>query len=163
MLAAERAENPLTVASAARILAYALLGARHFDKAKDLCLRVADHLEQESRLGSPGALSAYGALVLKAVMAAAMQDDRATTTELLKTARRTADRLGHDGNHLWTAFGQRSKNDQSLSSLLEAEQLAPEEVRVSPEARALVAELLHRNVRRVPELRALARRVQGAA
>jgi len=214
MLAAERAENPLTVASAARILAYALLGARHFDKAKDLCLRVADHLEQESRLGSPGALSAYGALVLKAVMAAAMQDDRATTTELLKTARRTADRLGHDGNHLWTAFGptnvavhsvsaavalgdagvatqeatrvhldrlpvlerrahhlidlsrafgQRSKNDQSLSSLLEAEQLAPEEVRVSPEARALVAELLHRNVRRVPELRALARRVQVAA
>jgi hypothetical protein len=214
MLAAERADSPLTFASAARILAYALLGALHFDQAKDLSLRVADHLEQESGLRSPEVLSAYGALVLKAAMATAMQDDRATTTELLNTAASTAERLGHDGNHLWTAFGptnvtvhyvsaavalgdagvathhasqvqldrlpvlerrahhlidvsrafgQRSKNDQALSALLDAEQLAPEEVRVSPEAQALVVELLHRSVRRVPELRALAYRLQVPA
>jgi hypothetical protein len=40
--------------------------------------------------------------------------------------------------------GQTGGDDQALRALLTAEQLAPEEVRYQPAARALVAELPHR-------------------
>src|SRR4029453_8617868 len=40
--------------------------------------------------------------------------------------------------------GQPGGDDQALRALLTAERLAPEEVRYQPAARALVAELLHR-------------------
>ena len=54
--------------------------------------------------------------------------------------------------------------DQALRALLTAERLAPEEVRYQPAARALVAELLHRErAGRKPELRALAERVGAVA
>jgi hypothetical protein len=50
---------------------------------------------------------------------------------------------------------QAGGDDQALRALLTAEHLAPEEVRYQPAARALVAELLHRErAGRKPELRA---------
>jgi hypothetical protein len=60
--------------------------------------------------------------------------------------------------------GQAGGDDQALRALLTAEHLAPEEVRYQPAARALVAELLHREwAGRKPELRALAERVGAVA
>ena len=214
MFAAERAQNDLTIAGAARILAYALLGAGQYGKAKDLCLAAAARLEGEIDSASPQHLSAYGSLLLKAGMAAAMQDDRATTSELLGSAGQVADRLGQDGNYLWTAFGptnvavhrvsaavelgdagtaleyagqvprdrlpvlerrahhlidvarahgQRRNDDDALAALLDAEQLAPDEVYVSPSVHTLVVELLGHSTRRAPELRGLAWRARVLA
>jgi DNA-binding transcriptional regulator YiaG/tetratricopeptide (TPR) repeat protein len=60
-------------------------------------------------------------------------------------------------------YGQWGKDDQALRSLLAAEHLAPEEVQVQPASRALVVELLRRDRRRTPELRALAERVGALA
>ena len=45
ILAAERTEDPLVVASGARILAYAFLGGGHFAKAKELTISAAGVLE----------------------------------------------------------------------------------------------------------------------
>ena len=60
--------------------------------------------------------------------------------------------------------GQAGGDDQALWALLTAERLAPEEVRYQPAARALVAELLHRERSgRKQELRALAERVGAVA
>ena len=60
--------------------------------------------------------------------------------------------------------GQAGGDEQALRALLTAEHLAPEEVRYQPAARALVAELLHRErAGRKPELRALAERVGAVA
>jgi hypothetical protein len=47
----------------------------------------------------------YGTLFLAGSMAAARDNDRGTTRTFLATAEETARRLGHDANHLWTAFG----------------------------------------------------------
>jgi len=119
MFAAERAQNYLTIASAARILAYALLGAGHHGRAKDLCVGAAARLEQDLDSASPERLSAYGALLLKAGMAAAMQDDRPAALELLELAGRVADRLGRDGNWLWTAFGPTNVAVHRVSAAVE--------------------------------------------
>jgi hypothetical protein len=60
--------------------------------------------------------------------------------------------------------GQAGGDDQALRALLTAEQLAPEEVRYLPTARALVTHLLHRErAGRKQELRALAERVGAVA
>ncbi len=60
--------------------------------------------------------------------------------------------------------GQTGGDDQALRALLTAERLAPEEVRYQPAARAVVAELLHRErAGRRHELHALAERVGAVA
>jgi len=215
ILAAERAKDPLVVASGARILAYAFLGAGHFAKAKELTISAAGVLEPDPGSASPTHLSLYGALLLKGAMAAAYQGDPITSRALLNEADGTARRLGTDANHFFTAFGptnvavhrvsaavvlgnggaalqhakavhpvqlpvverraqylvdvarghgQAGGDDQALRALLTAERLAPEEVRYQPAARALVAQLLHRERSgRKQELRALAERVGAVA
>ncbi|MFD0414753.1 hypothetical protein [Streptomyces sp. NPDC127108] len=47
----------------------------------------------------------YGALFLAGAMAAARAEDRATAHTFLQKADETAQRLGVDANHVWTAFG----------------------------------------------------------
>lgn len=214
MLQAERSENLLTIASGARILAYAALDARHHATARDLCVRAAARLEPGLRTDSPEYLSAYGALLLKAAIASARQGDRGATQELLDEAASAGQRLGCDSNHLWTAFGPTNvmvhrvsaalelvdggtavefakairpaqlpvlerrahhlldiargyglwgKATEATRTLLAAEKLAPEEVRIQPGVRTLVAELLHKQPRHIPELRALAGRVGAVA
>ncbi len=214
MLQAERSENLLTIAGGARILAYAALDARHHATARDLCVRAAERLEPGLRTGSPEYLSAYGALLLKAAIASAKQGDRSGTQELLDEAASAGQRLGHDNNYLWTAFGPTNvavhrvsaalelgdggtavefakavrpaqlpvlerrahhlldiargyglwgKTAEATRTLLVAEKLAPEEVRIQPGVRTLVAELLHKQPRHIPELRALAGRIGAVA
>jgi transcriptional regulator with XRE-family HTH domain len=105
ILAAERAEDPLVVASGARILAYAFLGAGHFAKAKELTISAAGVLEPGLGRAAPAHLSLYGALLLKGAMAAAYQGDPITSRALLNEGDTAARRLGADANHYFTAFG----------------------------------------------------------
>jgi hypothetical protein len=65
---------------------------------------------------------------------------------------------------MWLAAMARPAAMTRRCALLTAEQLAPEEVRYQPAARALVAELLHREPAGPKrELRALAERVGAVA
>jgi hypothetical protein len=54
---------------------------------------------------SPEFLSVYGTLFLTGSMAAARDNDRATTRTFLAAADESAKRLGRVANHLWAAFG----------------------------------------------------------
>jgi len=119
MLQAERSGNLLTIAGGARILAYAALDARPHATARDLCVRAATRLEPGLRTGPPEYLSAYGALLLKAAIASAKQGDRSATQELLDEAGAAGQRLGCDGNHLWTAFGPTNVAVHRVSAALE--------------------------------------------
>jgi hypothetical protein len=115
VLAAEQAEDRSVVASAARILAYAFIDARHFGKAKDLTVAAAGALEADLS-SSPAQLSLYGALLQKGAMAAAYQGDRITSRALLGEADTIARRLGGDANHWFTAFGPTNVNVHRVSA-----------------------------------------------
>ena len=52
-------------------------------------------------------------------MAAARHDDRATTSEFLAAADRTARWLGEDANLLWTAFGPTNVSIHRVSTAME--------------------------------------------
>jgi hypothetical protein len=69
------------------------------------------------------------------------------------------ERRAHHLIDVASGYGQWGKNAEATRLLLVAERVAPEEVRVQPKVRKLVTELLHRERRRIPELRALAGRV----
>ncbi|MFB4267110.1 helix-turn-helix domain-containing protein [Nonomuraea sp. GTA35] len=54
---------------------------------------------------SPAGLSVYGSLLLRGAIAATHSGERHTITEFLDEAAEAGARLGHEGNHMWTAFG----------------------------------------------------------
>jgi hypothetical protein len=92
--------------------------------------------------------------------AAAIQHAKAVRPVQLPVVERRAQYLVD----LARGHGQSGGDEQALRALLTAEQLAPEEVRYQPAARALVAHLLHRERSgRQQELRALAERVGAVA
>jgi hypothetical protein len=71
----------------------------------------------------------------------------------------SVERRAHHLIDVASGYGQWGKSAEATRLLLVAERVAPEEVRVQPKVRKLVTELLHRERRRIPELRALAGRV----
>lgn len=156
----------------------------------------------------------YGTLFLVGSLAAARDDDRQASQTFLREADQAATRLGHDGNHLWTAFGPTNvaihrvasamdlgdvqvaidlgpridtsglpverrvrhametaraltawnRTDEALATLLQAERLAPEQVRHHALSRRLVQTWIRRGRSRPSfELAGLAQRVHVAA
>jgi hypothetical protein len=216
-----------------RSVAHSLLSTGQYAAAVRLTEHAADYLRGELALRSPATdpglaqllsgpdhgrtgddlLSVYGTLLLAGAMAAARNEDRATTRDFLAEADRAARRLGRDGNHMWTSFGPtnvaihrvataaelgdmqiaadlgprldttalpterrvrhalevaralstRNRTDQALDVLLDAEQLAPEQVRYHFLSRQLVLTWV-RNHRGKPtyQLDALAKRLRIA-
>ncbi|MGW5336194.1 helix-turn-helix domain-containing protein [Streptomyces bauhiniae] len=113
--AAERSEDPVIMASAARHLADAMTAQGQAPAAVAFALASAARLEPDLRARGADGLSVLGMLYLKAAMAAATigaSDDRAaaaaagTVPGLLDQADGHAEELGADGlNAMWTAFG----------------------------------------------------------
>ena len=103
--AAERNGNSLMVASSARIVVHALAASGHHRHATELARRAATRLSQNAHLDDDKAVSVYGSLLLRGAIAAAHNQDRSETTELLDEADDASRRLGADHNHAWTAFG----------------------------------------------------------
>ncbi|MGH8879360.1 MAG: XRE family transcriptional regulator, partial [Stackebrandtia sp.] len=64
-------------------------------------------------------LSVYGMLHLVGAVASSRREDRADTTAFLAEADQTAARLGHDANHLWTAFGPTNVNIHRVNAAME--------------------------------------------
>jgi hypothetical protein len=105
MQAADTADDPLVLASAARSGTHALLAVGRFEDALQLGDAAARWLRPRMDEGDVAALSLYGMLHLRSATAAARHQDRAIANELLGKAEAAADALGHDGNYWQTGFG----------------------------------------------------------
>jgi tetratricopeptide (TPR) repeat protein len=105
MDAAERSEDPVVLAASARIVTHSLMSGGHPGRACEVAIGAAEHLDREVPKPSAEAISVYGALLLRAAIAAAKADNRATATQLLDEAADAGARLGRDDNAHWTGFG----------------------------------------------------------
>ncbi|MEU6946185.1 helix-turn-helix transcriptional regulator [Streptomyces sp. NPDC046316] len=105
LAAAQQSGNPVVTGSLFRSVAHCLLSNGRFDAAAQLVGDASDYLRPGLNGAGPDFLSIYGTLFLAGSMAAARADDRATTRDFLAEADRAAQQLGHDANHVWTAFG----------------------------------------------------------
>jgi tetratricopeptide (TPR) repeat protein len=103
--AAHASGNPLMIGSSARIITHALMDGGHHRAATGMASTAAQHLDAALAQQSPNDLSVYGTLLLRGAVAAAQHGNRHTAAELLDEAEDAGRRLGHDGNHMWTAFG----------------------------------------------------------
>lgn len=119
MRAADRADDPLVLASAARAGAHALLSIGRFDDALELGRAARQWLAPQVAEHDPQALSLLGMLDLRMAVAAARRQDRPTTTELLWSAEQSAAQLGHDANYWQTAFGPTNVTLHRISTALD--------------------------------------------
>lgn len=119
LYAADQADDPLVLASAARAGTYALLASGRFDDAVELGNTAAAWMRPHLVNDDPAALSLLGMLRLRTAVAAARHQDRSATQDLITRAQRAADRLGHDGNHWQTGFGPTNVELHRMSTLLD--------------------------------------------
>ncbi len=103
--AAHDSENPLMIGSSARIITRALMDGKHHRAAINTASGAAQRMDADLARPNDNDLSVYGSLLLSGAVAAAQTSDRHTAVELLDKADQAGRRLGHDGNHMWTAFG----------------------------------------------------------
>jgi len=105
MQAAKASEDPVTIASSARIITHAMMSSKHYKAATDTASTMAAKFDRDVSAHDPESLSVYGSLLLRGAIAAAQQDNRRGADELLTEAEEAAGRLGEDLNLRWTAFG----------------------------------------------------------
>jgi hypothetical protein len=105
MTAAAGSGEPVTVAASSRAVVHTLTAAGHTREAISTAVAAAERLDRDVTADSVDGLSVRGALLLRAALAAAGREDRATALGLLDEATDTARRLGADGNAATTAFG----------------------------------------------------------
>jgi transcriptional regulator with XRE-family HTH domain len=105
LTAAHASGSELLIGSLYRSVGHALLSIGEYDQAVALISAAANRFDNGLATASPEYLSVHGMLHLVGAVAASRRDDRATTTAFLAEADESARRLGHDANHLWTAFG----------------------------------------------------------
>jgi len=118
LAAAFAADDRLVLGSLYRSVAHCLLASGRLDAAAATIDNAAALLARQSEL-SPDHLSIYGTLFLVGAMAAARAGDRREAGRYLDSAGHAADRLGHDGNRMWTAFGPTTVRMHQVSSALE--------------------------------------------
>jgi transcriptional regulator with XRE-family HTH domain len=117
--AAQASESLVMIGSLFRSVTHCLLANGRFDAAKQLTTSAGDFLQGGLGEASPEFLSVYGTLFLAGSMAAARSEDRATAQTFLKEAEDSARRLGHDANHMWTAFGPTNVAIHRVSTAME--------------------------------------------
>jgi len=102
--AADRGGDPLLLADARRSVATVLRRTGHPAAGRRLVLAAAQEI-QPGRAATADQLSMYGMLLAVAAYTAAVDGARDTAHDLIGAAAAAAARLGHDGNHRYTAFG----------------------------------------------------------
>ncbi|WP_327107857.1 helix-turn-helix domain-containing protein [Nonomuraea glycinis] len=103
--AAHASQSPLMIGSSARVITRALMDGGHHHAATDLARGAAERMDADLAVPSADDLSVYGSLLLCGAIAAANSGSRHNAAELLDEATEVGARLGHDANHMWTAFG----------------------------------------------------------
>ncbi|WP_125263132.1 helix-turn-helix domain-containing protein [Streptomyces alboflavus] len=124
MQAADSSDDPLVLASAARSGTHALLANGRYEAAMDLGQTTASWLAPRVGENDPEALSLLGMTHLRAAVAAARHQDRATATRLLDRAEELADDLGSDENYWQTCFGPTNVVLHRLSIELDLDNIA---------------------------------------
>jgi transcriptional regulator with XRE-family HTH domain len=119
MHAADEADDPLVLASAARSGTHALLMTGRYADALDLGTTATEWLRGRLSAKDPAALSLIGMLNLRTAVAAARQHDRQTANELLGRAAYAASVLGRDANYWQTGFGPTNVELHRLSAALD--------------------------------------------
>jgi hypothetical protein len=105
LAAADASGDPLVLGSLYRSVAHCLLATDRPQAAAALVDTAGEVLTSVGNRADADYQSVYGTLFLVGAMAAARVDDRGETRRYLAHARAAAERLGHDANHMWTAFG----------------------------------------------------------
>ncbi|WP_413809419.1 helix-turn-helix domain-containing protein [Streptomyces sp. OE57] len=116
IMAAERSGDAVAIAGAARHVCDAMFHRGNSREAVDFATATASRHERDLVRSSQG-LSVLGMLYLKASMAAAHAEHRGQVPDLLEAAGDAAERLGADGNALWTAFGPTNVSIHRVSAL----------------------------------------------
>jgi transcriptional regulator with XRE-family HTH domain len=98
-------------------LSQAALRAGRTDDAYQLATAAAAQIDNHGE--GPQLASLQGALLLTAVIAAARSDDRRDSIQRLRQAETIAQRLGHDRNDYWTAFGPTNVRLHATSAAVE--------------------------------------------
>jgi hypothetical protein len=119
LIAAQGSGNPVVVGSLLRSVTHSLLSNRRYGEAVRLTQDAATYLQPGLANATPEYLSIYGMLFLAGSMAAARNEDQATTRMFLVEAVESARRLGADANHLWTAFGPTNVAIHRVSTAVE--------------------------------------------
>ncbi|HTJ68141.1 MAG TPA: helix-turn-helix domain-containing protein [Actinospica sp.] len=112
------ADDKIVLGSLYRSVAHCLLANKNLDAATATVDNAAALLATDAHRG-PDHLSIHGSLFLVGAMAAARVGDRREASRYLAHAQRAADRLGHDGNNMWTAFGPTTVRMHHVSAALE--------------------------------------------
>lgn len=105
MHAARASEDPLMAGASARIITHTLMRGGHLASATATASSHAAQLDHDVSPHTPESLSVYGSLLLRGAIAAAAHDNRDAAHDLLAEADDAGQRLGVDGNLLFTAFG----------------------------------------------------------
>lgn len=119
LVAAQDSGNPVVIGSLFRSVTHSLLSNGRYAEAVQLTRDAASYLQPGLVNATPEYLSIYGTLFLAGSMAAARNEDRATTRTFLAEADDSARRLGTDANHLWTAFGPTNVAIHRVSTAVE--------------------------------------------
>jgi transcriptional regulator with XRE-family HTH domain len=119
LVAAQASANPVVVGSLFRSVTHSLLSNSRYAEAVQLTQDAAAYLQPGLANASQEYLSIYGTLFLAGSMAAARNEDRATTRTFLAEADESAARLGTDANHMWTAFGPTNVAIHRVSTAVE--------------------------------------------
>lgn len=119
MGAADQADDPLVLASAARAGTHALLAIGRYSDAIELGRTATTWLTDRIAEDDPEALSLLGMLNLRMASAAARHQDRSARNALLADARQAAGQLGRDANYWQTAFGPTNVALHDLSTALD--------------------------------------------
>ncbi|WP_051816747.1 hypothetical protein [Kitasatospora sp. NRRL B-11411] len=119
LAAAKESGDLVVTGSLFRSVSHCLLASGRLTAARDLVADSAGYLESGLADASPAYLSIYGTLFLVGAVTAARLDDRATVSTFLAEADQAAQRLGHDANHMWTAFGPTNVAIHRISTAME--------------------------------------------
>jgi transcriptional regulator with XRE-family HTH domain len=101
-IAARELGDPVLRTSLQRGIAHALLNCGLYEDAVKI---VRDGVIEAADVRTPSELSVTGTLLLVGASACARAGERSEAMTFLRHAERFADRLGGDGNEVWTAFG----------------------------------------------------------
>ncbi|MGH3645638.1 MAG: helix-turn-helix domain-containing protein [Micromonosporaceae bacterium] len=105
LAAASTSNDHVVIGSLSRSAAHALVSIGEYAQARGLASTTAQYLEPRLKRPSPQVLSVYGSLHLVCALAAARDDDRASADTHMAEAEVSAQHLGVDANHVWSAFG----------------------------------------------------------
>ena len=80
MQAARASEDPVTIASSARIVTHAMMSSGHYKAATDTASTLAARFDHDVSAHDPESLSVYGSLLLRGAIAAAQHENRRKPT-----------------------------------------------------------------------------------